>query len=60
MCLVEILFGANVIQSVVPVFVGFRETLKSAGLMNLSYEDESCEKMLEKIIWLSEEKQYLK
>ena len=33
MCLVAILFGANVIQSVVPVSVGFRETLKSAVLM---------------------------
>ncbi len=35
MCPVAILFGTDVIQNVVPVSVGFRETLKSAVLMEI-------------------------
>nr|WP_296965711.1 hypothetical protein [uncultured Mediterraneibacter sp.] len=34
--------------------------MKILDFMNLPYEDESYEKMQEKIVWLPEKKQHLK
>ena len=48
-------------ENVIPVYCEqwFPE-MKILDFMNLPYENEPYEKMLEKIVWLPEEKQYLK
>ena len=59
------LLGQDIIgivpEHVIPVYCEqwFPE-MKILDFMNLPYEDEPYEKMLEKIVWLPEEKQYLK
>ena len=59
------LLGQDIIgivpEHVIPVYCEqWFPRMKILDFMNLPYEDEPYEKMLEKIVWLPEEKQYLK
>ncbi len=59
------LLGQDIIgivpERVIPVYCEqWFPGMKILDFMNLPYEDEPYEKMLEKIVWLPEEKQYLK